>query len=440
MSKNNTGKQAHITQLIVAASCTLLASASSNEASSAEKQENSWNVDIAVLSYSESGRVHVNQSLLDISSTSDQRIIDIKLDADSVSGPSENGAVSSRTPQTITNPSGKSSLNYKANQSPFWEVENHNRYSASYSSDEIFSPKYTLSYGGRYSYEHSYISKSVHLGVIRNANKKNTQFSLNGSYEDATVAPLGGIVIPGERTILRDDYQNDMEFQQDWERLHDGSEKKKRVTDIKFGLTQVINKNTLVQLGYLYGNVSGYQNDALKLVSVIDLQGEPIAHIFERRPDKRKKQVVNLNAKFNLADNTVLGVKYRYYADSWGIQSSTIQTGLQYRLSDGWKIEPTLRVYSQNKADFYQHSVFSENESEHSNEYMSADYRLASSINYTVGFNIKYQFKNKNSIALRLAKYKINTKDENTSKRGYLNQIDVSPDIDATIIMLSYGF
>ena len=72
--------------------------------------------------------------------------------------------------------------------------------------------------------------------------------------------------------------------------------------------------------------------------------------------------------------------------------------------------------------------------------YLSADYRLAATTNYTLGVNFDYHLKNKHVVSVRLATYTINPEEDSQYKRGYLNTVNVLPSINSTVVALSYEF
>ena len=44
---------------------------------------------------------------------------------------------------------------------------------------------------------------------------------------------------------------------------------------------------------------------------------------------------------------------YRYYTDSWGVDSSTVRVGYNHPIGDRWIVEVAYRWYDQSAADFY---------------------------------------------------------------------------------------
>lgn len=453
-----------ITKLVSVATCALLASSHATAAtpSAADKDVvlgHKWTTQAAVLSYSEDGRVNVNQGLLKIKGKNDKGSIQIKMGYDVVSGPSENGALPSSGPQTFTSPSGAEDYSVAANELPWYEIIRHPRKDISIDKSSILNGTYTLNMGARYSTEATYESRSINFGVIKNANKKNTQLSLAASYEDASVTPYGGIVTPRSTVLNRTMFESEDAFMEAWQNQRSGMLEEnpgliantsgaqpktslgKTVWGVVAGATQVVNKNTLTQFNYSYGESNGYQNDAQKMVSIIDSSGAITSNVYESRPDSRAKQTLFGKLKYATGKHTVLDVHYRYYWDDWGVSSHTLSAGYQIDISKRFKIEPQFRIYKQSAADFFRHSVF-ENEDGTAElpEYLSADYRLAATTNTTLGVNLDYRLKNSNVVSLRLAVYNINPEENSEFKRGSLNNVDVLPSINSTVVALSYEF
>ncbi len=72
----------------------------------------------------------------------------------------------------------------------------------------------------------------------------------------------------------------------------------------------------------------------------------------EKLPSSRFKLPVGLRANYFMGDNIILRAYYRYYADSWGIRSNTINFEVPYKITPFFSISPFYRYYSQS-ASFY---------------------------------------------------------------------------------------
>ena len=106
-----------------------------------------------------------------------------------------------------------------------------------------------------------------------------------------------------------------------------------------FGVTQVLTPNDIVQLNVTRGFGSGYFNDPYKL--------------FENRPDTRNTWIglVRWNHYIE-GSNAALRTSYRYYNDTFGVQSHTF--GAEWVQPMGqWTFTPGVRYYTQKAADFF---------------------------------------------------------------------------------------
>jgi Protein of unknown function (DUF3570) len=119
-----------------------------------------------------------------------------------------------------------------------------------------------------------------------------------------------------------------------------GKAGKKRGVDLMVGVTSNLSPTDIVQSNITYTSGNGYYDDPYKT--------------FDKRPDNRKDLawLTRYNHYFSDAD-AALHLSYRFFSNSWGMRSHTIESEWHQELGGGWKIVPGLRYYSQNSADFY---------------------------------------------------------------------------------------
>ncbi|MDD5755599.1 MAG: DUF3570 domain-containing protein, partial [Methylococcales bacterium] len=131
------------------------------------------------------------------------------------------------------------------------------------------------------------------------------------------------------------------------------------------GVTQVLNKSTLVEGSVSYTASNGYMSNPYKTMAVLfvdpaqkigkngQLNGSMLAFL-EQRPEERQQWTENLRYVQHIdALDAALHFDYRFYHDDWGIQAHTISSDWIQPLGDGWSITPRVRYYSQNAANFY---------------------------------------------------------------------------------------
>ena len=204
------------------------------------------------------------------------------------------------------------------------------------------------------------------------------------------------------------------------------------------GLTQVVNRQTLMQFNYSYSHVSGYLNDPFKILSVVDEQGWANDYVYENRPDKRLKQSLFWRTKYNRQPSgQVVDISYRYFWDNWGLASHTIDTTWRINLADSHFIEPHLRYYNQQAADFYRVYI---DEGQPVPRYLTADYRLGEMQTYTLGLKYGLPVAG-NEFSIRLEYYHTQVSGDGSLATGPgLTGIDLYPDKSAIMLQSFYRF
>lgn len=144
------------------------------------------------------------------------------------------------------------------------------------------------------------------------------------------------------------------------------AEKKSRSAFV--GFTQVVSKNFLVQTGFGFNRLEGYLSDPYKAGSVTNPQ--------DRRPDTRMQRTWTFGSRYFIEEvETAFQFDYRFFWDSWGIQSHTVRPGLMREFGDSWQLGASVRWYMQSEADFYEPYIVPLLTPQP--EHFSMDYRLS---------------------------------------------------------------
>lgn len=341
-----------------------------------------WNIDTGLLSYIEKDRNTGLELLLTAQRTlSDDDGFTLGLEFDTLTGSTPNGATASNVPQTFTTSSGNDTYTTAANQLPADDTHGDTRIAIDAEYKHQFSDNLEISYNGRISIEFDYLSYGAGNSYRFDVNQKNTSLFFGLNAEHNAVHPVGNIPDALALMTPAGEPQN----------RGTGSENRIAV-EAALGLTQVIDRRSLFQLRYIYTRNTGYLTDPYKLLSVIDDEntansGGTLAFRFEKRPDLRAINTVYFAYKRDF-NSGIINFSLRRSEDDWGLDSTTFDMRYRHRLADGAYIEPHVRFYRQNKAEFYRHSLIS---SEALPENASADFRLAAFDAYTVG--LKYGFR-----------------------------------------------
>ncbi|MDO6720298.1 DUF3570 domain-containing protein [Psychrosphaera sp. 1_MG-2023] len=423
--------------LSAAASALLVAPVTSVKA----EESNAWKLDSAVMYYGETDRVQAVEVIVGGKKEfEDGHFLDLKFTFDTLTGASATGAVAQPNIQSFTRPSGNGRYTVSANETPLDDTFKDTRVQLNAQWTQPLKGEYTLSTGAHLSKEYDYLSLGINAGLAREFNQKNTTVSAGLSLGQDTITPEGGLPIP---LYEMPHYINSPNGQpnntegssSDFDASRDRSSDSKQIVDLLFGVTQVINRRFITQFNYSYSNVDGYQTDPFKVVSVVDENGVALNNIYESRPDKRQKNSVYAQGKYHLS-KSVVDVSYRYFWDDWGIKSNSIDAKYWMPMGKGY-LEPHIRYYQQDEADFYQPFVTRQPEVDSN---VSADYRIGKLTGLTLGLSYGFPLNNGHEISFRAELYRQKVTDPGVNNIGVINQLDIFPDVDAVIFQTNYSF
>lgn len=234
----------------------------------------------------------------------------------------------------------------------------------------------TLGVSGGNSTEWDYTSNFANIDGTWDFNQKLTTLALGLGYASDSVWADGG-----QQGAIHETYSNGQEI---------GGHKD--TYQGLLGITQVLDKNSLVQLNLTVSESSGFLSDPYKSSWVNHVPGElGAANTFCRqsshfafaanlcadtRPGLRTQEAVLLRYVRNFPDlnAAALHADYRFYSDSWNVNSHMFEFGWIQPLPFDLVLTPHIRYYTQNSAYFYQ-TVY---DSPTANGLYSSDYRLSS--------------------------------------------------------------
>jgi len=419
---------AKVATALAAASCTLLGvQPIANAVETAS--DNKWEFDSTILIYSETDRVSAVEPVISARKEfSEDEFLNLKLVFDTLTGPSANGATATATSQTITKPSGKSEFVANANETPLDPSFRDTRIALSASWEQPLSRLSTISFGGNFSNEYDYQSVSVNTSISHDFNQRNTTLNYGLSLASDTITPVGNIPIP----------LSDLASVSN-KGLDRGASSDTRTTiDFLIGVTQVISRRTIMQFNYSLGDSSGYHTDPYKILSVIDgTTGDTLRYIHESRPENRQKQSVYWQTKHHFKED-IVDVSYRYFSDDWGIKSHTIDFHYRFRFIEAKSyLEPHIRYYSQDAADFYSHSLV---DGSIPADYATADYRLGELDGTTIGIKYGTTLSSGSEFSFRV-EFLTQSGDSNPADAiGSQKSQDLFPTVDALVVQASYSF
>lgn len=156
-------------------------------------------------------------------------------------------------------------------------------------------------------------------------------------------------------------------------------------TSFHLSYSKILNRFSMMQLGVTLTEKNGYLADPYK--AIFNHSAQTLER--EQRPDSRTQYAVSTKLRhFKKSWDSALHFDYRYYRDDWQLQSHTFDFALHKNLTAQWQLIPSVRYYSQEKAEFYE-AYYVDSRAD---GLQSTDYRLASYGAVTLGINAVGQF------------------------------------------------
>jgi hypothetical protein len=200
----------------------------------------------------------------------------------------------------------------------------------------------TVSVNGIYGTENDYTSTTLAGTYSRAFAKKNTtiQLGLVRSWDD---------VFPLTKDVHRD----------------------KNVVSYSANLTQILSTRLLSQFLFSYSDNSGHLSDDYQLIPIE--RGDSTAVVDPIHPTTRSRKALGTRVKIRTDHRSSIQLGYRYYWDSWEVNSHTMSINYLRHLSSMTTFGLGLRTYLQGRAFFFQPEYTQEE------EFMTADIKLESS-------------------------------------------------------------
>ncbi len=223
----------------------------------------------------------------------------------------------------------------------------------------------TVSLGGGFSREHDYTSRFFNTNLSFDLNKKLTTLNFGATVAFDEIAPSNFNFDCGDKCS-------------------------KTSQQYLLGISQILDRNSLIQSNITFGYHKGYSSDPYKSVFFYD--GDNISDVGnDTRPEDKFQWawLTQYVRHFDQFNHAALHADYRFYTDDWGINAHTLELSWHQPIASGWQVIPRFRYYSQDSADFYQ-PVFSGTSAAHS--LYSSDYRLAGFGTLSGGIKLSKEF------------------------------------------------
>jgi hypothetical protein len=146
----------------------------------------------------------------------------------------------------------------------------------------------------------------------------------------------------------------------------------------RLGLTQILTPRWIASANVEALADEGFLGSPYRVARVFG------AAVPENTPRTRSARAVKLRLLGDLGSRDAVHVDYRYYWDTWAIQSHTAEVGYSRYVGGNWLAEGFLRYYTQDKASFYSDNAATET------TYVSRNRQLATYSNLGGGGRVSY--------------------------------------------------
>ena len=260
LKKKTVPAQRHIGVPLAAATCALLGQTAPGEVIAQELAP--WTIDTSMLLYNEDGGRVSDLSLNAIARKElrEDGFLNLTFAYDSLTGASPSGAVPSPAIQTFTSPSGDAQYSVARERASRSMRPSSTRAPRSARAGRWPVTRLALlSVGASVSDEYDYTHTGVNARIARDFNNRNTTLSFGMALANDTINAVGGTPVPLAPMLGLGDTSNKV-----------AGDQSKDVLDFLVGVTQVVNRRTVVQINYSLSQSDGYLTDPYKIISVVD--------------------------------------------------------------------------------------------------------------------------------------------------------------------------
>ena len=208
--------------------------------------------------------------------------------------------------------------------------------------------------------ESDYLAKSVALNISHD------------TFGDLTTVSLGLVV--GDNEIKRNGDDNFLENSEQYR--------------IRAGINQVITRNLTAGINIEAVADEGYLNNPYRTVRFLDASNAAgVSYQSEVYPNTRNSFAVKLSSSYYLPYRAALFAHYRYFSDSWDINSQDFELAYRQPFGDILELELKARYYQQTAANFYS-DLFSHRDAQN---FLARDKELSDFDDITLGMGLTYK-------------------------------------------------
>lgn len=391
----------------------------------------------SILIYSERDRIRATEGNFSLTKQlKNNYTLGLRLTYDGLTGATPTGGTPSKNPQTLTRASGGKTIVVPAGEFPVDGTFKDTRFAGDASLARPLGRLTNANLGLHLSSENDYTSAGISSGISRDFNDRNTTVGLSVAIAHDVSKPVGGF--HPEFSAVGEEIEDDDDDVINRRERFEG--KSREVYDAVFSITQVLDRNTLLQLNLSLNAASGFLTDPYKVISLVEPPesenaGEPVENIYERRPGSRSKRAVYAELKRYLGGGSA-GLSYRYFWDDWGVRSHALDATYRLDFKSTGAFEPRIRWYHQEQASFYNAFLV---QGAPLPAYASSDSRLASFDALTYGLNYIVPVNAGSRVNITAEYYTQRGDRSPPNAYGSLLSFDLFPKLNVVMIRLGYS-
>jgi len=156
----------------------------------------------------------------------------------------------------------------------------------------------------------------------------------------------------------------------------------------RFGLSQIITKNSLIGFSWETITDQGFLNNPYRSVRYLDpTTAVGYSYQSELYPETRTSDAFAVRGMYYLPYRAAIKAEARVFSDTWGIEAKNMQISYTHPLGEHWIFDFKLRHYEQTQANFYS-DLFSRIDAQN---FLARDKEMSTFSNDSVGFEVSYE-------------------------------------------------
>ncbi len=156
----------------------------------------------------------------------------------------------------------------------------------------------------------------------------------------------------------------------------------------RFGLSQVLTKDSLVAISWETITDAGFLNNPYRSVRYLDpTSAAGYAFQAEVYPETRTSDAFAIRGMYYLPYRAAIKAEARIFADTWGIEAKNMELKYTHPIGEEWILDFSLRHYEQTKADFFS-DLYSRIDAQN---FLARDKEMSTFSNDSIGFEVAYE-------------------------------------------------